>query len=125
MRTRRTGVIAATVFLVLLPDAGMVAPAKDPLRYVPYYSIFTRGQQNIPYIDTTSYVPQGLAYWPEHDEMVVSYYDNEGGPARLTFLDRTTSQRHKSVFLDASIHAATLTMSKNYLWVSASTSGKT
>ncbi|MGH8898084.1 MAG: hypothetical protein ACRDZ4_13955 [Egibacteraceae bacterium] len=63
--------LAATMatLLALLPAA--TAHADDPARYKTYYSIFARGEQEIPYLGTTPYVPQGLAYWPEKDAMIV------------------------------------------------------
>jgi hypothetical protein len=83
---RRLSITAAVAAMTLLPVTE--AHADDPERYREYYSIFTRGEQHIPYHDTTPYVPQGLAYWPELDAMIVSYYDDRGGSARLAILAR-------------------------------------
>ena len=84
------------------------ASAADPERYQEYYSIFTRGEQRIPYLDTTPYVPQGLAHWPETDAMIVSHYDDTGGSARLAILDRVTSEHRKTLRLDDTGHVQAL-----------------
>ncbi|WP_020497325.1 hypothetical protein [Sciscionella marina] len=111
--------IAAVAASALAGLAPGIAGADDPPQFREYYSIFERGQAKIPHIAPEHYVPQGLAYWPERDQMILSYYDDRGGKALLSFLDRATSKPVKSVYLDGKIHAGTLTMSKNYLWVSA------
>jgi hypothetical protein len=116
---------AATAALgTLLPAATAHAGthADDPPRYRTYYSIFTRGQAKIPYLDTTPYVPQGLAHLPEQDVMAVSYYHDGGGNARLALLDRTTSDHLKTLTLDDTGHVGGLATSAKYLWV-ASTDG--
>lgn len=51
--------------------------------------------------------------------MVVSYYDDNGGRARIAILDRVTSAPLKSLYLDDVGHANTLASSQNYLWVSS------
>jgi hypothetical protein len=113
--------LAATMatWLVLLPAAA--AHADDPARYKTYYSIFTRGEQEIPYLGTTPYVPQGLAYWPEKDAMVVSYLDDRGGKARIVILDRKTSRNSKILIVNDTGHVGALAMSRNYLWVASTT----
>ncbi len=119
MRRYVTGAaIAASLFL--LPTA--TAAADDPPRYEEYYSVFDRGHSPIPYLDKEPYVPQGLAYWPREDEMIVSYYDSRkgGGPARLAILDRETSARRITVTLDDTGHAQALAVSENYLWLASS-----
>lgn len=113
-------VLTALVVVSLLSPA--VAQAADPVRYETYYSMFTRGQARIPYLDTTPYVPQGLTHWPAKDAMVVSYYDDNGGRVRLAIVDRVTSAHLKSVYLDDRGHANTLATSANYLWLSSTQS---
>ncbi|GLZ32299.1 hypothetical protein Lesp02_44870 [Lentzea sp. NBRC 105346] len=117
---RRILLTVLAVVASMLPAT--TAHADDPPRYRTYYSIFTRGQQQIPYLDTTPYVPQGLTHWPELDAMVVSYYHDGGGNARLTVLDRTTSRRIKTLTLDDTGHAGALATSRNFIWVA--TGGK-
>ncbi|MPY95371.1 MAG: hypothetical protein GEV08_20650 [Acidimicrobiia bacterium] len=121
MRNRRLHLLAAISAVaalgVLLPAA--TAHADDPPRYETYYSIFTRGEQKIPFLDTTPYVPQGLAHLPEQDAMVVSYYDDRGGNAQIAILDRATSTHVKTLVLDDTGHVGGLATSANYLWVSS------
>jgi hypothetical protein len=111
-----------TTALILALALNAPAPSQDPPRYQDYYSIFTRGQTELPYLDTTPYVPQGLAYWPEQDAMVVSYYDDGGGKARIALLERTTSRHTKTLILDDTGHVGGLATSDRHLWV-ASTDG--
>lgn len=118
---RRLPVVFA-VPLAMMLSAPAAAQAADPVRYQTYYSMFTRGEARIPYLDTTSYVPQGLAHWPAQDAMVISYYDDNGGRARLAIVDRKTSAHLKSVYLDDRGHANALATSANYLWLSGTQS---
>lgn len=99
--------------------SGKVSGHNDPARYQTYYSMFLRGEQRIPYLDTTPYVPQGLTHWPATDAMVVSYYDDNGGRARIAIVDRGSSAHLKSLYLDDRGHAAALATSANYLWVAS------
>jgi hypothetical protein len=110
---------AAALALTLLPMPAVHA-ADDPPRYETYYSIFTRGEAKIPYLDTTPYVPQGLTYWPEQDAMIVSYYHEDGGKARLAVLDRTTSRHLKTLTLNHTGHVQALATSKSFIWVATS-----
>jgi hypothetical protein len=115
MRRSIAAAAVAVTALLLLPQG--TALADDPPRYQTYYSIFTRGAAHIPYLDTTPYVPQGLAYWPARDAMIVSYYHEDGGNARLAILDRTTSRHLKTLVLADTGHAQALAVSTNYLWL--------
>jgi hypothetical protein len=120
MRTRwrwAAGIAATATIsaLILAAPAG----AADPPRFETYYSIFNRGEAKIPYLDTTPYVPQGLAHLPEQDAMVVSYYDDRGGDARIALLDRATSAHVKTLTLDETGHVGALATSASYLWVSS------
>src|SRR5690606_34104943 len=81
--------------------------------------------RRIPYLDTTPYVPQGLTYWPAWDAMVVSYYDDNGGRARIAIVDRVTSVHLKSLYLDDYGHAAALATSANYMWLASTQSDGT
>lgn len=115
MRRTLAAAAAALATLILLPQGS--ARADDPPRYARYYSIFTRGEQHIPYLDTTPYVPQGLAYWAQRDAMIVSYYHETGGNARLAIVDRTTSRHLKTLVLGDTGHVQALAVSANYLWL--------
>src|SRR5687767_1693398 len=117
-RTVAISAAAATAALGLLVPAAS-AQAEDPPRYETYYSIFKRGEAKIPYLDTTPYVPQGLAHLPGQDAMAVSYYDDGGGKARLAILDRATSNDLKTLTLDDSGHVGGLATSANHLWVAS------
>ncbi|WP_031465923.1 hypothetical protein [Sciscionella sediminilitoris] len=117
MRNLIAAAAGAALLATILPAA--TANADDPPRYKQYYSTFSRGAAKIPYLDTTPYVPQGLAYLPEQDAMVVSYYHDGGGNARIAILDRKTSKQQKILALDDKGHAGTLAESKHYLWVSS------
>jgi hypothetical protein len=108
---------AVATWLAVLPAA--TAQAAAPARYATYYSIFHVGERTIPYTGT-NYVPQGLTYWPEKDAMVVSYYDDNHGKARIAILDRKTSTLKKSLFLDDNGHVGALATSAHYIWVSNS-----
>ena len=59
-------------------STAVAVQAADPPRYATYYKIFDRGGALIPGKDS-QFVPQGLAYWPEQDALVISYYDSKGG----------------------------------------------
>ncbi|HEX8346040.1 MAG TPA: hypothetical protein VF657_15065 [Actinoplanes sp.] len=116
----RSAVVAAATVSVLLPGAS--AQGADPPRYETYYSTFTRGAQQIPWLDTTPYVPQGLAHLPELDALVVSYYDDGGGNARAAIVDTATSALIKTVVFDDVGHVQALATSARHLWL-ATTSG--
>lgn len=115
----RKALLALTIVSTLLL-AAPAAQADDPPRYETYYSMFTRGEQKIPYLDTTPYVPQGLTYWPERNAMIVSYYHDGGGKARLAVLDRTTSAHIKTLVLNDTGHVHALATSANFVWVATS-----
>ncbi len=115
--SRRTAVLLALSLLVLVPGLALAA---DPARYRTYYDIFDRGRTEIPGHDTR-WTPQGLAYWPETDALVISYYDGEEKErSRLAIIDRSTGAKLKILELPTSGHAGGLGMSKNYLWVADS-----
>jgi hypothetical protein len=90
--------------------------AADPPRYKTYYKIFDRGGALIPGKDS-QFVPQGLAYWPEQDALVISYYDSKGGKSRLAIIDRGSGAKRKILVLNTDGHVGGLAMTKNYLWV--------
>jgi hypothetical protein len=124
MRNRRLRRVAAISAASATAAVGLLVPAStasadDPPRYETYYSIFTRGEAKIPYLDTTPYVPQGLAHLPELDAMAVSYYEDGGGKGRLALLDRTTSAHLKTLTLDDTGHVGGLATSAGYLWVAS------
>jgi hypothetical protein len=108
---------AACALSLALPAA---ASAADPERYRTYYDIFNRGNAKIPG-DDTRWVPQGLAYWPEQDALVISYYDGEYAKnSRLAVIDRESGAKRKILELPEQGHVGGLAMSPGYLWVASS-----
>jgi hypothetical protein len=106
--------VLALACLALLGPAA--AGAADPPRYKPYYDIFDRGDALIPGHDTR-WTPQGLAYWPEQDALVISYYDGQHKKrSRLAVIDRATGKGLKIVELPGKGHVGGLGMSDAYLW---------
>jgi hypothetical protein len=103
----------------MLP-APQAVPAADPPRYHAYYDIFDRGKSLIPGHDTR-WVPQGLAYWPEKDALVISYYDGRHAKnSRLGVIARATGKRIKIVELPEKGHVGGLGISAGSLWVASS-----
>jgi hypothetical protein len=91
-----------------------------PPNFDEYYSIFSRGQADMPHLDPKPYVPQGLTYLPELDAMAVSYYnDDERSPSWIAILDRVTSRHLKSLKLDEAGHVGGLATSGRHLWVAS------
>ncbi|WP_354702134.1 hypothetical protein DSM112329_02487 [Paraconexibacter sp. AEG42_29] len=119
-RLRRAPLLLpAVVALTLVPAAITAGPAAaaDPPRYKLYYDIFDRGDTKIPGHDTR-WVPQGLAYWPARDALVISYYDGEGKKnSRLALIDRRSGKRLQLFELPRRGHVGALAMSDNYLCV--------
>jgi hypothetical protein len=94
-----------------------VAAADDPADLQRYYGIFSRGPALIPGHDTT-WTPQGVAFWPEQNALVVSYYDSSGAQrSRLAIIDRTTGERRKLLVMPTTNHVGGLAMSSRFLWV--------
>ena len=121
--TRRTSLrLAATAVagLATVATLGVAtdsASAKDPADLQRYYSMFQRGPALIPGHDTP-WTPQGLAYWPEQNAMVISYYDSTGkNKSRLAIVDRTTGARRKLVQLNTTGHVGGLAMTSGHLWI--------
>lgn len=121
--TRRTSLrLAATAVAGLAAAATLgvatePASAKDPADLQRYYSLFQRGPALIPGHDT-SWTPQGLAFWPEQNALVISYYDSTGkSKSRLAIVDRTTGARRKLVQLNTTGHVGGLAMTANHLWI--------
>lgn len=96
--------------------SAVAVQAADPPRYKTYYKVFHRGGALIPGKDS-QFVPQGLAYWPEHDDLVISYYDSKGGKSRLAIIDRKSGAKRKILVLNTDGHVGGLAMTKHYLWV--------
>ncbi|MDO9408042.1 hypothetical protein [Patulibacter sp.] len=112
--TALVGVAAAGGTAAVLPSA---ATAADPGDLKRYYGIFDRGPAKIPGRDT-SWTPQGLAYWPEQNALVISYYDSSGAQnSRLAVVDRTTGARRKLLVMPTKGHVGGLAMTGSYLWV--------
>jgi hypothetical protein len=94
-----------------------VALADDPPRYKRYYAIFDRGDAKIPGHDTR-WVPQGLAYWPQRDALLISYYDGEHEKnSRLAAIDRASGKRLQLYELHDDGHVGALAIAGPYLWV--------
>jgi hypothetical protein len=110
------------MLLALACALGLAAPASaaDPPRYRDYYDTFARGNAKIPGTDTR-WVPQGLAYWPEQDALVISYYDGDKSKnSRLGIIDRASGAKRKILELPEKGHVGGLAMSQGYLWVASS-----
>ncbi len=83
----------------------------------------------IPHVAGKSwFVPQGLAHWPKHNWLIVSYYyphadpDVPGGPreAKLAVIDRGTGNVVKNVTLRGMTgHAGGIAVGHGYLWVAS------
>jgi hypothetical protein len=94
-----------------------VALADDPPRYTPYYAIFDRGDTKIPGHDTR-WVPQGLAYWPQRDALLISYYDGQKEKnSRLAAIDRASGKRLQLYELNGDGHVGALAIAGPYLWI--------
>jgi hypothetical protein len=94
-----------------------VALADDPPRYKPYYAIFDRGDTKIPGHDTR-WVPQGLAYWPQRDALLISYYDGRKEKnSRLAAIDRASGKRLQLYELNGDGHVGALAIAGPYLWI--------
>jgi hypothetical protein len=107
--------ISLLSLLVLAVPA--VALADDPPRYKPYYAIFDRGDAKIPGSDTR-WVPQGLAYWPQRDALLISYYDGAHEKnSRLAAIDRASGRRLQLYELHDDGHVGALAIAGPFLWV--------
>jgi hypothetical protein len=114
---RALGLVLAALLLATSALSPAVAGAADPPRYKPYYDIFDRGKTEIPGHDT-KWTPQGLAYWPERDALIISYYDGtKKERSRLAVIDRASGKRLQLFELPGTGHVGALAMSDNYLWV--------
>lgn len=103
-----------SLLLLAVPAA---AQAADPPRYRPYYAIFDRGDAKIPGHDTR-WVPQGLAYWPQRDALLISYYDGQRTKnSRLAAIDRASGQRLQLYELNGRGHVGALAVAGPYLWI--------
>lgn len=109
--------VAGLATVATLGAAADPASAKDPADLQRYYSLFQRGPALIPGHDTP-WTPQGLAFWPEQNAMVISYYDSTGrNKSRLAIVDRATGARRKLVQLNTTGHVGGLAMTANHLWI--------
>lgn len=98
-------------------SAGAGTLAADPARYKPYYAIFDRGDAKIPGHDTR-WVPQGLAYWPKRDALLISYYDGRKKKhSRLAAIDRSSGKRLQLYELNGDGHVGALAITGRYLWI--------
>lgn len=108
------GVAVAGGTAAVLPTAASAADPRDLQRY---YGIFDRGPALIPGRDTP-WTPQGLAFWPEQNALVISYYDSTGANrSRLAIVDRTTGARRKLLVMPTKGHVGGLAITGSYLWV--------
>jgi len=109
--------VSACLFALVVPNA---AGGADPPRYRTYYDIFDRGDTLIPGHDTR-WVPQGLAYWPERDALLISYYDGKHAKnSRIAVIRRSSGKRIKIVELPEKGHVGGLAISATHLWVASS-----
>lgn len=105
---------ACVAGLAAVPSA---ASAKDPADLQRYYGMLDRGPAKIPGHDTP-WTPQGLAYWPEQNALVISYYDSTGkNKSRLAIVNRDTGVRMKLVQLNTTGHVGGIAMTAGHLWV--------
>jgi hypothetical protein len=115
-KSRLSFVPPVLILCAIALSTAVAVQAADPPRYGTYYKIFDRGRALIPGKDS-QFVPQGLAYWAEHDDLVISYYDSKGGKSRLAIIDRKSGLKRKILVLNTDGHVGGLAMTKNYLWV--------
>ena len=109
--------VLATAVLIGALAAPALARAADPPRYRAYYDAFDRGPAKVPGHDTRL-VPQGLGYWPAHDALIVSYYDDAGGPSRIAIVDRASGRRIKTLLLRTTGHVGGLGVTQSgHLWI--------
>ncbi|MDO9352584.1 MAG: hypothetical protein Q7T55_02750 [Solirubrobacteraceae bacterium] len=119
----RTIVASSLAGAIGLGTAAATAHAGDPARYQPYYSIFDRGGALIPG-DDTDWVPQGLAYWPERDDLIISYYDYGGTQnSRLAVIDRITGAKQAIFELPEKGHVGGIAMTDDNLWIASTGTG--
>ncbi len=112
--SRFLAALAACALILALPAT---TGAADPKRYRPYYKIFDRGNAKIPGHDTR-WVPQGLAYWPQRDALLISYYDGEKSKnSRLAAIDRASGKRLQLYELNGDGHVGALAIAGPYLWI--------
>jgi hypothetical protein len=68
-------------------------------------------------------IPQGLAYWPERNWLLISYYFDDGRPSMLAALDKASGKLERSLTLLAADgsphtgHVGGLAVSAKYLWI--------
>jgi hypothetical protein len=90
--------------------AGGAAGAPD--RYDAYYAAFDTGPAKIPGHDS-SFVPQGLTYWPSRDALIISYYDSKGSASRVAIIDRGSGRRIKTLHLRTTGHVGGIGMTRS------------
>ncbi len=118
-RMKKTMLATATTLALALAIPGGAGGA-DPPRYRAYYDIFDRGDTLLPGHDTR-WVPQGLAYWPEKDALLVSYYDGKhANNSRVAVIRRDNGKRIKIVELPEKGHVGGLAVAGGYLWAASS-----
>lgn len=115
-KSRLSFIPPALILCAIALSFSVAVEAADPPRYKTYYKVFHRGGALIPGKDS-QFVPQGLAYWPEQDALVISYYDSKGGRSRLAMVDRGSGAKRKILVLNTDGHVGGLAMTKHYLWV--------
>ncbi|HEX5476960.1 MAG TPA: hypothetical protein VFX09_03815 [Burkholderiales bacterium] len=94
------------------PRAGATLPPSQPHALGPAIPGLAQGA-----------IPQGLAYWPDRNWLLISYYFDDGRPSMLAALDKASGKLERSLTLlaaDGSLHTGHvggLAVSAKYLWI--------
>lgn len=109
------------------PPAAAPKPKDNESKYAPLYaklwSISDQGPA-IPGLNE-DVVPQGLAYWPEQNWLLISGYVDNGTASTLTMVDAGTGSVVKRVFLNKEDgkpytgHAGGVAVSAKHAWISS------
>ncbi|MCQ6562327.1 hypothetical protein [Paenibacillus mendelii] len=128
-------VIAAVVAAAAPTGAVRAADLKTPYndQFGHYHTVFKKGP-SIPNLDTF-YVPQGMAYWPDKQWILIAYYYYDPDFASLkknslvAVVDQRTGKHIKNLYLADEMkegdiyhagHVGGLAVSKSYLWIASS-----
>ncbi|MGG4032898.1 lamin tail domain-containing protein [Paenibacillus cisolokensis] len=120
---KSSAVEAAPVPIRITQDEiGIVPPGEFP-----EYDTFFRVSEPGPVIPglLQDLVPQGIAYVPELNGLLVSHYRNDGNPSVLTVIDAQSGELVKSLHLynedntPYTGHAGGVTVSRSHVWISS------
>lgn len=110
---------ALAVLAVVALTAPALAAADEPARFREYYQVFHRGPADVPGLGS-GLVPQGLTYWPQHDALIISYYDADHHPSRIAIVDRQSGRYIKTLLLRTTGHVGGIGMTQSgHLWVAS------